>query len=398
MTAAGKPPARLLDLTRLLSRAGRGLTGVDRVERAYLSALTTGESPCFALLRSSAGYLLLDRAGMVQFAARLAAQDWGQADMISRLARRLPPVRQAAEARARALAIARCLPVGLPRMLRRSFPDGLEYYNTGHSNLTDRVLQAISSVPGARISVLVHDTIPLDYPDWQKDGTVPAFAAKLARVSRFADKVICTTNVVRGDLERHLAAMGRVPPITVAPLGIDPVEPDPAALPPGLDLLRPTFLCLGTIEPRKNHRLLLDLWESLSPGAATLIICGARGWRNEDVFARLDARPRDVVELSGLSDGAVAAIMTQARALLFPSHAEGFGLPLAEAAALGLPVICNDLPVCREVLGTAGIYVEVTDRYAWEKQVRAAILQRPSMNGFVAPTWERHFKTTLSLT
>lgn len=372
------------------------LTGVDRVEKAWLSRLIGEPLPAFGLIRTAAGYLLLDRAGMAGFARLLDRQDWGLPDILSRMALRLSPPRQAAESRARALACARCLPPGLGGMLRRHLPAGFAYFNIGHSNLTERVLSAMAALPGTRITVLVHDTIPLDHPDWQREGTVEAFAAKLSRVSRHADRVIATTHAARADLERHFAALGRRPGIAVAPLGLSPVTPDPAALPSGLRFDPPVFLCLGTIEPRKDHALLLDVWQMLPRGAAQLVICGSRGWRSDAVLARLDARPPDVIELAGLPDAAVAAIMRRARALVFPSRAEGFGLPLAEAAAAGLPILCSDLPVCREVLGSAGIYLEPANAYAWAQNVRAAIDTPPPPPAFEPPTWEAHFKVALS--
>ena len=98
--------------------------------------------------------------------------------------------------------------------------------------------------------------------------------------------------------------LGRVPPGCVAALGVlvaSPCQPDLAEL----DLARPWFVTIGTIEPRKNHALLLDVWQALSqrlPAAQMpqLVIAGSRGWRNEAVFRRLDARPAGVIEAAGM--------------------------------------------------------------------------------------------------
>ena len=82
------PPARLLDLTRSLRRVGRGATGVDRVELAYLSHLLTEDAPLFGVARTALGYVLLDRDGMRGFQDRLRGRiPWGRADLLSRLPR-----------------------------------------------------------------------------------------------------------------------------------------------------------------------------------------------------------------------------------------------------------------------------------------------------------------------
>ncbi|QQA42857.1 glycosyltransferase family 4 protein [Pelagovum pacificum] len=378
-----------------MSRAGRVLTGVDRVERAYLDALIRDEVPLFLLARSAFGYLLLDRDGARKFLKHVDSGDWGQPFGLSRLAYRLDPARQAAEATVRALSIARCTRRRLVAMLSWNLPAGTTYLNLGHTNLTDRVLMAVRSLPDARVTVFIHDTIPLDLPHMQRTGSVPRFASFLSRAA-LADRVLTSSQAVLDSLEHHIDS---VPPVTVAPLGVDLTVPRPEQVPAELPPPGPYFVVLGTIEPRKNHALLLDIWEELE-AEATLLILGSRGWNNEDVFARLDAEPQGVIEVAGLSDGAVASLLQGARALLFPSLAEGFGLPLIEAAALGTPVVCGDLAICREVLGDRGIYLATDDRYLWINTINELAEQAPQ-NVFpssAVPQWSDHFKIVLSVT
>ncbi|SLN33057.1 glycosyltransferase family 4 protein [Roseisalinus antarcticus] len=390
------PPARLIDITRLASRAGRTLTGVDRVERAYLVELLGQPTPLFALARTALGYLLLDRAGAEGFLRRLDAGDWAPPDMLSRLARGKTPAQRAAEAALRRLSIARVRRGRLARMLGNRLPPGTAYLNLGHTNLTARVVAAVRTVPGARIAVFIHDTIPLDLPQMQREGSVDRFAGLLARAGE-ADVILTSSAAVAADIRRHLP---EGPPIAHAPLGVAPAAPDPAALPKGLPPARPYFVALGTIEPRKNIGLLLDTWEALGEDPPPLLLCGSRGWKNRAVFARLDAGVPGVRECPGLSDGAVSALVADARALLFPSLAEGFGLPPAEAAALGTPVVCGDLAICREVLGDVPVYVDVSDSYAWEKTIRQ-LSEQPfpaPAPGFTPPDWADHFKVVSSVT
>ena len=149
--------------------------------------------------------------------------------------------------------------------------------------------------------------------------------------------------------------------------------------------------------------MLLDIWEKL-PNPPRLYIVGGRGWSNEAITARLDALPpgSPVQELTGLPDGAVASLLQGAQALLFPSHAEGFGLPALEAAALGTPVIAADLPVFRELLGDFAVYLNVTDSYSWLETISQ--LATTELTGAewavrlrkTPPNWAEHFKNVLT--
>jgi len=186
--------------------------------------------------------------------------------------------------------------------------------------------------------------------------------------------------------------------MVAAHLGITrPVAlPTPATIP----VDRPYFVTVGTIEPRKNHALLLDVWQRLGPDAPRLLICGARGWNNNAVFAALDSKPANVVELSGLTDSELAGVIKGAQALLFPSFAEGFGLPPLEALSLGTPVVCADLPVLTETIGANGIYLDPSNPSAWEMAVIAlAGADRSQVQKeFTPPTWEAHFKIVFTMT
>jgi glycosyltransferase involved in cell wall biosynthesis len=332
--------------------------------------------------------------------------------MRARLSARLSPARQRAESDARRLAIGQARQRGLVEMLARDLPKGTSYLNVGLSNLSERNLEALRKA-GLTVAVMIHDTIPLDFPQYQGRGGAERFARRLTATAAHGHCIIYNSLQTRTDVERHLrSAMARLPEPIVAHLGVDPVKPDTAQLPPAAR--DPYFVVLGTIEPRKNHRLLLDIWEEMAaelpPGAdpaqvlPQLLVVGNRGWRNEDVFDWLDSSPlsgRVVHELRGLDDGAVSALLQGARALLFPSHAEGFGLPLAEAAALGCPVIAAPLPVFREIADDYPVYVPVDDRYRWRNEILAHAgpvpdRQAAQRNGFVPPRWSDHFDTVFA--
>lgn len=400
--------ALVLDITRLVRRAGRRPTGIDRAERAYFDRFLDLSRPVLFLCRTSLGYILLDQAGGEALKQRLdGASPWGRIDILSGLFSRMTPEIRRAESDLRRISIARASRFRLGPMLRKTVPAGASYFNVGHSNLDDRTLRAISSA-GIRVNVLIHDVIPLEFPQFQKPGTVERFRNRLRSAQKYADRLIYNSADTQRRAEHLMKRFGALPKGVVAHLGVTlpntgntPSIPIPDA---------PFFLSVGTIEPRKAHDLLLDIWDDMirekGPEAVPrLLICGSRGWNNDAVFRRLDALSPDgpIRELAGLDDATIAALMTHSHGLLFPSHAEGYGLPPLEAATLGCPVVCRDLKIFRELLGNIPVYAESGDRYQWRSIVeRLAAVElvssvRENRPDFTAPNWDDHFNAVLSL-
>lgn len=168
---------------------------------------------------------------------------------------------------------------------------------------------------------------------------------------------------------------------------------------------RPHFVTVGTIEGRKNHRLLLHLWRRMATEGASdvplLVIVGQRGWEADEAIAMLDREDGikgHVIELGRCSDDELAAVIAGARALLMPSFAEGFGLPVAEALELGTPVIASDLAVFREFADDLPTYLDPLAEVAWKHAVEDFVgdvserqRQLRRLKGFRAPNWETHF-------
>lgn len=385
------PCTRLLDLTRLVSRAGGVMTGIDRVEYAYLRALLQEPDPLFGLVRTSVGYILLDRSGCAFLKEQIDCNHWGVPDWIGRL-RRLPRAQAGLEAQLRRASQARCLRKNLPHMLHCALPPRTHYLNVGHSNLTSQVIAAVRNISNAHIGVMIHDTIPLDFPQYQRPETMDRFRGFLSRATQNADVLICVSENTRQAISRHISVF---PHCIVAHLGIDPLHP---GLAPTGPWNAPYFISIGTIEPRKNHALLLDIWPEIPD--AHLIICGNRGWGNHNVFATLDEKPERIHEVGNLGDEEMLGLLKGSLGLLFPSHAEGFGLPPVEAAALGVTVLSNDLAVLREILNDIPVYLPVLDRYKWITEIKRRVLAyhaetpaRPTL--YAPPGWEAHFKQVL---
>ncbi|MDB4542756.1 glycosyltransferase family 4 protein, partial [bacterium] len=125
------------------------------------------------------------------------------------------------------------------------------------------------------------------------------------------------------------------------------------------------YLTVSTIEPRKNHAYMIDAFELLWQEGHQVSLCvvGKVGWKTEALVDRIHNHPefgRRLIMLNDLSDAELEYCYEYARALIFASYVEGFGLPLVEAAQRGLPVLCSDIPVFREIGGEACHYFDLS--------------------------------------
>ena len=384
--------AILLDISRTISRAPYPHpTGIDRVERAYIQHFLQVKEPVFFLSRVLKGYVLLDRAAMLTIWPMIAgATPWQHQDLIARLfSHKLPTITNRAESTLRRLSLARCLRPGLAKILGRGLPKGFTYINVGHANRKPALWRALKEGGAGKLLAMVHDVIPLDYPAYTRPDTAARFEAELENTARACDMLVFNSEDTARRTEKYLKKWGLSPASLPILLGTDPL---PAL--PLVPLANPAeFVILGTIEPRKNHQLLLDIWPDIN---AQLHIIGQRGWRNEAVFRELDSNSmmgKTVFEHSKLDDHALAHRLSSARALLFPSFAEGFGYPLIEAMQMGIPVICADLPCFREIAADIPEYFSPHDADAWKSAIQAAATSpRNNIPKNVSfPTWDQHF-------
>ncbi|MGD1923061.1 MAG: glycosyltransferase [Paracoccaceae bacterium] len=387
-------PPLLLDISRTVARARLPApTGIDRVERAYIRWASIRGGRFLAAFDGRHYLLDVDAVGEL-LGWREDGDDPPRLDLRGRLQVQRDRDLRAAQSLVRSMARAVATATGSARMLSGHLPAGGLYLNVGHDNLSGGMMAAIAKA-GFRRAVMIHDTIPLDHPEFARDGTVEKFRDKLAAALQ-ADLLLANSHHTAERLRAH----GAKQTVTVAPLGIDPSEQTITAAPAA-------FVTLGTIEPRKNHALLLKIWrrfwDELGDASPRLVILGRRGWENREVFGMLDSEPmrgRTVIEAGTPDDAALAEHMAGAIALLFPSHAEGYGLPLAESLAAGVPVIASDLPALREVGAGVPEYLDPEDSDTWQRVIigyaapqsaaRAAQLAR--LADWRAPTWAQHFR------
>ena len=157
------------------------------------------------------------------------------------------------------------------------------------------------------------------------------------------------------------------------------------------------FLMVGTIEPRTNHALVLDAFERFwaAGGNAPLVVIGRRGWQCDATlrrFTALAAAGRPFTHIGDATDADLQYAYRHARCLIFPSVAEGFGLPIVEALAQALPAIASDIPVHREVGGDLTTYIPLGDPAHLAALLRSiedgsTVLTAPAPGTVHLPTW-----------
>ncbi|MGH8460798.1 MAG: glycosyltransferase family 4 protein [Stenotrophobium sp.] len=437
MNEARSPSVRIyFDATRLLSRGNATPTGIDRVDLAYVKALSVAPDFDLRLITFDVfGAKLLSRQQADGLIAKKIRQ-WqlsetsvvGSSPLFKSLAQWLGsplgtpcpvleviPTELSYGERKRLfwlkLKSARdMLLMERSRGQLQSLPS--VYLNTSHGRLDRKTVANWLRTTQIGAVFFVHDLIPIEFPEFNRPKEPIRHAARLATISKYARRVLVNSESTRSTLADYLyGCQRRVPPISVLPLGVEsrftrvegPAEVQPAA---------PYFVILGTIEPRKNHKLLLQSWAHwIATGDATvprLVVLGRRGWENRQVFKSLDepiAFSRHIVECGGLSDAEVGALLRSARALLCPSFAEGFSLPVVEALASRTPVIASDIPAHREVAGPYAEYLSPFDPPGWLQAMKDYAMEHSQrresqlrqLQNFRAPDWEAHFSRAKTL-
>jgi len=260
----------------------------------------------------------------------------------------------------------------------RSLASGAVYLNTGQITIAvPQLLTWLGSRKDVKPIFMLHDAIPIEHPEYCSPRSSRLHAQMIANTARHAAGLIITTEAAGESIRRALIRLQRADLAMVA-----------APLPVPLPFLKPTapdpdlrniafFVVTGAIEPRKNHLLLLNVWRQLlrkhGPASPKLVVVGARQRTSDAVIEMLDRCQiirHHIVEIGGLSTPALRQLLASARALLMPSFAEGFGIPIIEALALGTPVIASDLPAHREAGGSCVTYLSARNELGWLDAIR----------------------------
>ena len=279
----------------------------------------------------------------------------------------------------RSLAMLRQTGVRLGQPAAKAVPADAVYVNLGQLALAvPSFFTWLQQRPDVACALMIHDTIPLDHPELVKPASVAHHARMIRTAATHADCLIFSTTIAQASVTAALADLGHDPvPTLVRSLPIAPAFAEAGGdLPELAD--KQYFVVVSTIEPRKNFGLLLAVWERLvetmGDQAPHLVIVGAPGLQVDRILAPLASSPRlreRVHLVSGLPSPTLARLVSGCAALLSPSLAEGFGLPLLEGIAMGVPTIASDIPSHREIGHGTTTLLATDDHLGWAAAIQA---------------------------
>ena len=263
---------------------------------------------------------------------------------------------------------------------------------------------------GVNVIFLVYDLPPIQFPQyWEAKHAVDQVVREWMSVITKYDGAICISKTVADELAcwHKESGASRQRPFKIGwfHLGADIDNSDTAKGLPAGDVTIlvqmqscPSFLMVGTLEPRKGHAQVLDAFEQLwqSGVDVNLVIAGKQGWMVETLVDRLRVHPelnKRLFWLEGISDEYLEKVYAASTCLIAASYGEGFGLPLIEAAQHKLPIIARDIPVFREVAGEYAYYFNSTQPEGLAESIQTWISlyensQHPKSDAMPWLTWK----------
>lgn len=245
-------------------------------------------------------------------------------------------------------------------------------------DLTAHLFQQLSLVmekfqkADVKIFYIIYDILLIHHPEWWPEGTATLFLEWLKGISEVSDGLLCISESVAIEVREWLTHnppnRSSLPEIMSFHLGADVDNSVPSiGLPEDAEFVlnqlasRPSFLSVGTVEPRKGHNQTLLAFEKLwmNDVDANFVIIGKQGWMVDELAEKIRNHPelnKRLFWLEGISDEYLEKVYVASTCLIAASEGEGFGLPLIEAAQKKLPIIARDIPVFREVAGKFGYY------------------------------------------
>jgi glycosyltransferase involved in cell wall biosynthesis len=261
-------------------------------------------------------------------------------------------------------------------------------------------LRALSSLKqrGITVGAFIHDLIPLTHPQFIRPAKLKGMQAFYLRTLALIDFACSNSNYVASEVAGLLGErLHRSIPIAAAPLAHDAdglSAGDAAAHGRPLPQLLPQLpadyaLCVGSLDGRKNHVLLVSVWSALNrkyEGRIPALVFAGKWWRNSDMLRhmleqtnRVDGK---IILLEDVSDAQLAQLYRNCLLTLFPSFTEGWGLPVGESLSFGKPCIASNTSSIPEVGGDLVRYIDPYDPEAATVVIEQALMDRPGLTAW----------------
>lgn len=256
---------------------------------------------------------------------------------------------------------------------------------------------------GIRFVLLIHDMIPITFAQFYKAQDVAIFRDYMDAALPLADLIITTTRHTERDVIAYTASQSlRLQRTKVTPLGAD--GPQPHGDFDGLaeyGLRRDGYaLLVSTIEPRKGHAMILEIWRRLLKDGLPqkhkfkLVLVGREGWLVDELIKELRQTAREtdsLVMLSDVSDERLACLYRGAAFCLYPSKYEGYGLPIVEALQYCKPIVASNAGPMKELVSSLSPSLDPDHAESWESQLRSWI-EEPEQLADIAAKIRRDYK------
>ncbi|MCK5851081.1 MAG: glycosyltransferase family 4 protein [Kiritimatiellae bacterium] len=218
--------------------------------------------------------------------------------------------------------------------------------------------------------VTIHDMTFLRFPQFTEEKNLRYLSAKMKDTTQRADAIITNSIFSASELKELMNVdSSKIFPIH---LGISanfsrPSNEQITASLKELNINKPYILTVGTVEPRKNIQLLIEVFEKMDNFDGQLVIAGMLGWKYEPILERIrtSSRAKDIIHLQYVTDTHLPALYAGAELFALTSFSEGFGFPPLEAMACGTPVISSSAGALPEILGDNAILMDSFDPELW---------------------------------
>lgn len=245
---------------------------------------------------------------------------------------------------------------------------------------------------GVYVVSICHDLLPVAHPEWFLAVNHIPFRRWIHLAVEYSNAFLCVSDTTAARLSEFVIERRRTLDLQIAswPLGHDM---DNVPVRPG-NKVRDYALMVGTVEPRKNHLFVLEALGQLRDSGKSpphLVVVGRDGWKNKPTVRLLREGEKEgwvTWHGQGLPDGQLAQLYAQAKCVIQASHDEGFGLPIAEAAAFGKPVVLSDIPVFREIVSENGYFFRLGDAKSFTDALTSACRPNAKPTSTKAVSWQ----------